>query len=199
MTRRFGEIVDCEHCGKRTTKENAFSRWYRSHRGAGRILSSAEGNNVCDLDYIIHRSSIRDARGIKDKTVQYLMILEVKTHNSEVTESQRDTLWILDQLLITQERPSKCRNNGRFTGVHNVRNVYSTFNGKRIQIICYGVHRLKMSGTCPASSARMYWDNKLIDIRTLETVLSFELNPYTLMPMQHRQHKAKINGYRELF
>lgn len=199
MTRRFGEIVDCEHCGKRTTKENAFSRWYRSHRGAGRILSSAEGNNVCDLDFVIHRSSIRDSRGIKDKSVQYLMVVEVKTYDSEVTDSQRDTLWMIDQLLITQERPSKSRNNGRFAGMHRVRKVYSTFNGKYYQIICYGVHRLKMSGACPVSSAKMFWDNKPIEVRTLEMVLSFDLNPYTLKPMQHRQHKAKINGYRELF
>jgi hypothetical protein len=73
-----------------TTAETSFGRWIRSNR----TLSSANGYCVYDIDYIVHKFRTDEYK----RDWQLLMMVEAKTRNSNVSDAQRDSLYILSQL-----------------------------------------------------------------------------------------------------
>lgn len=94
MTRQFNQRFACSNCGCEMTAETSFGRWIRENKN----LDSAE-NGICiyDIDYIVHKFKTHYG-----KTFQLMMLVEVKTRNSSMTDAQRDTLYMLSQL--TQNR-----------------------------------------------------------------------------------------------
>jgi hypothetical protein len=166
--------------------ESGFSRWLRSQPE----LDSAEGTVALDLDFIIHRYCIRTGAN-RDRSVQYLMFVEVKSNGADLTPSQRDTLVKVNEIIRTKTYRTSKRKQGRFTGIEEVTTVWFRENGRRVQLICYGVHKLIMSAFDPVTSGWMTWDNKPIDHASLLGVLKFDLNPDTLKPMEHRSRKKR--------
>jgi hypothetical protein len=184
MTRQWRETVPCPKCGMRVSTESAFDRWVRNHE---RLDSVRDGVVITDGDKHVHRCHIR-VKGESIRDVQYLMDIEVKAFGRDMTDSQRDTLHIHNQLLRTNGWKKQL---GRFLTGHeqNVRNVFSSYSGKHVQVIHYGVHKLRMTGADPVTSDRITWDDKQIDVDQLVGLLRFDVNPDSLRPMEHRRHK----------
>jgi hypothetical protein len=129
-----------------------------------------------------------------DRNVQYLMLVEIKTHGRVIESAQRDLLLLVNQLLRTVPWKEQ-RAVGRFLVGHqqNVRRVYAFIAGRTVQVHCYGVHKLRLSGSTPPDSEWITWDDKPIDADQLAKVLRFDLSPDTLRPLEHREHKRIID------
>jgi hypothetical protein len=83
------------------------------------------------------------------------------------------------------------RDRGKLKPGHDpdARIIYSVMNGCKIQLICYGVHKLRLSGSAPDASQWITWDDKPINEQTLTLLLRFDIHPDSLRPMEHRRHK----------
>jgi hypothetical protein len=115
------------------------------------------------------------------------MFVEAKSHGAILTASQRDTLYLFDQILrnrkITPTKSKIPQQSGSMPG-----RVYSLRNNKWIDLRAYGGHWLQMSGDDPENSHWMKWDKKPIDYQRLIQVLRFDLDPDTLRPVEWRRH-----------
>jgi hypothetical protein len=122
------------------------------------------------------------------------MLVEIKTNGRDLDDSQRDLLHIVNQLLRTTPWKDQ-RESGRFPVGHrqNVRNVYSSIARRRIQLLCYGVHKWRLSGSAPEDSEWMTWDDKPIETDQLVKLFRFDLSPDTLRAMEHRVHKRVVS------
>lgn len=108
------------------------------------------------------------------------MLLEVKTHEAEVRFAQRDTLFLVNQVL-------------RKSSVVNGRRRYvkcsSPTVGETRYVRLFGVHVLRLSGEDPASSDQIVWDNTIISESMLVELLRFDRDPDTpLRPLDTRLH-----------
>jgi hypothetical protein len=112
------------------------------------------------------------------------MLVEIKTLGCELTDNQRDTLHIANQLM--RNRKQKNLNFQAGTGVGVIGR--SLITGKNIILRAYGMHVLRFSQLGPDESEWMKWDNKDIDKPTLTAILRFDLDPDTLNPIDLRQH-----------
>jgi len=186
MTPPWREYIPCPACGAQVSTEQPFDAWVRLH---DQLDSVKDGINITDGDKIVHRYMVRTG-GVRDKTVQYLMSLEVKAFEADMKLNQKDTLHIWNQLIRTVHWKTQ-RDKGRFTADHqqNVAVVYSVLNGQKIQINSYGVHVLRLSHGSPDDSEWMTWDGKRIHAGELVRLLRFELHPDSLREMENRHHK----------
>lgn len=181
MTRVCNQTFHCSKCGAVQTAETAVSRWVRNNPR----LKSEDGNSFTDQDIWDHKFKIDH-----DRSVQCLMLTEVKIHGAEPSESQNDTFSIINQLLRNrQDTPTKkSRRQLPGSGV----TVFSPLNNRWVKIRSFGVHLLTFSGTGPLDSTQILWDKKSIDIPTLEDLLRFERDPDSLQPMDLRPHHVKV-------
>lgn len=147
----------------------------------------------------------RDTRWGTKRDVQYLMLVEVKVHGRDMDAPQRDLLAIVNDLLRTNAWKEQ-RVNGQFISGHaqNARSVYSYIAGKRVRVYCYGVHKLRMSGATPELSQWMTWSDgggieRYITQDDLVRLLRFDTNPDSLRPLEHREHKTRIEPPAALF
>jgi hypothetical protein len=187
VTAQWRGDVRCPNCGIVVQTEPPFDSWVRENP----MLDSVQDAIVIqDGDKWVHRYAVR-TKGRLERDVQYLMSLEVKTFDADMNAAQRDTLHIVNQAIRTILQWREKRDAGRFIPGHppNVQLVTSFLNGRVIQLECYGVHKLRMSGAGPLDSAHMTWDNKPITTDQLTLLLRFDLNPDTLLPLEHRRHK----------
>lgn len=190
MTKKFGQSVDCPKCGTRHFAECGFSQWVRKQKP---LDSEWEGTVLSDTDFIVHKYCFRDSKsGMRDRLVQYMMLVEVKSHGAVWSKSQRDTLLSFDRVLRSVRRPNK-RSHGQFQDNENVRVEfrYSEIAKAEVQIISYGVHLLAFDSHSPSTSRTIRWDQTLISEKDLVRVLAFELNPDTLHPLELRRHKKR--------
>lgn len=197
MTTAWREVVPCPKCGNLVSTEPPIKAWIRTHKDLDSV-----GQCLCigDCDLWVQRYGTRQTRtrGV-DRDVQYLMLIEIKTHGKDLETPQRDLLHTVNQLLRTKPWKER-RDNGRFVPGHsqNQRSVYSVMAGKVVQVLCYGVHKWILSGTVVSDSEWMTWDDKPIDDDQLIQLLRFDLSPDTLRPMEHRVHK-RVNDLPLLF
>lgn len=188
MTTAWREVVKCPKCGNLVSTEPPIKAWIRMHQ-------DLDSRNAClcigDCDLWVQRYGTRRTRfsGV-DRDVQYLMLVEIKTHGKDLEKPQRDLLHTVNQLLRTKWWTEK-RDNGRFVPGHsqNQREVYSVMADKVVQVLCFGVHKWILSGSVLSDSEWMTWDDKLIDGDQLLKLLRFDLSPDSLKPMEHREHK----------
>lgn len=186
MTASWREHIRCENCGEPVSTEYPFDRWVRTNP---HLDSVQDGIVITDGDKWVHRYALR-RKGELDRRVQYLMSVEVKSHEKDLSPSQRDTLLMINALLRTTPWREQ-RDNGRFVSGHpqNVRIVHSWLNGSKVMLLCYGIHKLRLSHSTPDDSDWMTWDDKKIDRGILISLLRFDTHPDSLRPMEHRRHK----------
>lgn len=171
MTRTFNEKVRCQNCGHEHTAESDFERWMR---GCQELDSRSEGIVRFDLDVLLHKyKNVQDNKG--DRTIQCMMFVEVKTHLAEPSDSQRDTLSLLNSVM--RNRVRNIHSNPRKQMGGQPRKVYSQQRKAEVALFLFGGHLLRLSGTTPMNSEIIIWDNTQIDVQQLIELLKFERDP----------------------
>lgn len=194
-TLQYRQSIDCHNCGATNNIEDGWKKWIRNNQN---LDSLVHGISIMDTDMWVHKFGKRQGKfGGWDRDVQYLMKIEVKTHGADVTAAQQDTINAVDALLRT--KPMKeFRDSGQLVPGHkdNVRRVVSLFSKKKVRIICHGLHVLRMSGSTPGTSGTdqngwITWDGRKITAAQLEMLFRYELDPDSLRPLEHREHKKQ--------
>jgi hypothetical protein len=179
-----------------------FHAWVRGHPDLDSIRQCL---CIGDSDLWVQRYGRRITRLGTNRDAQYLMLVEVKVHGRDMDAPQRDLLAIVNDLLRTNAWKEQ-RANGRFVSGHaqNERSVHSYIAGKRVRVYCYGVHKLRLSGPSPELSEWMTWSDgggteRYVSQRDLVSILRFDTNPDSLRPMEHREHKRRVQPEPALF
>lgn len=130
-----------------------------------------------DVDWVLHRYRLdEDKVGTRD--LNFMMLLETKTHGARLNSSQQETLWFQHQLL-------KRSGQLRLIGARAKRAVWS-----------FGVSVLVMDGESPACGG-MVWarfrsdgslSEKCVSEQQLIQLFRFDLHPDSLKPMIARRH-----------
>lgn len=174
--------------------------WIRGHN---ELDSRRDCIYISDSDLWVQRYGHRRTRlpGY-DRRVQYLMLVEIKTHSRDMDDGQRDLFAIVNELLRTKAWKDQ-RLAGAFVAGHmqNARKVWSWIADEWVQIHCFGVHKLRLSGSTPDDSDSVTWDRneQQITREQLVGLLRFDLSPDTLRPMEHREHKRRLDAPPTLF
>jgi len=165
-------------------------------RGRNDLDSRRDCIYICDSDLWVQRYGHRRTRlpGI-DRRVQYVMLVEIKSHGREMDAGQRDLLAMVNDLLRTKGWKDQ-RIGGAFVAGHaqNARKVWSYIADEWVQIHCFGVHKLRLSGATPDDSDLLTWDRRQITVEQLVGLLRFDLSPDTLRPMEDRVHKRQSSA-----
>lgn len=191
MTTEWRETVPCPRCGLEVSTESPVKAWIRSHED---LDSRRKCLCVGDSDLWIQRYGTRRHQSGVDRNVMYLMLVEIKSHGRGLETWQRDLLHVVNQLLRTN-RWKERRDGGQFQPGHpqNARVIYSIIAGQKVQLQCYGVHILRLSGATPDVSDWIKWDDKPISREQLLLLLRYDLHPDSLRPMEHRSHKRTVS------
>lgn len=153
---------------RRDGNATPLERWIR---GNPKLDSYSEGLSVTDSDWWIHQYKTHTDK-IGTRVIQNLMLVELKICGSDLTFAQKDTLRVIDVALKQK---------------HDIKLPMVNGVGSRI-VRMWGVHILRLEGHCPISSKWILWNGKLIDIPTLEDILTFKRNPGTLSFRSERRH-----------
>jgi hypothetical protein len=138
-----------------------------------RLDAKTYGVANMDPDWIWHKwKTHRDKIG--DRTIVHIMLIEEKRCSTDLTLPQRDTMYIIDQIL-------------RHTKTKRLRNVH----GELINCRVWGYFKLKYNSDYLETATEIWWNKKKIDLAILEKILLFELNPRTLDPRSDRRHHAE--------
>lgn len=182
----------CPNCRTLHTAESGFGRWIRNNTE----LESSAGFCVVDQDYWIHAYKVHENREF-----QCLMCVEIKTHGGTMTQAQRDTLHVVNQLLRNrQQTPTK---KDALAGGSAIRTVHSAMLNRKISLRSFGAYVLTFSGLGPEDSKWMTWGGgdgrsrrKPITQEQLTQLLRFDLDPDTLRPLDlsnhHQTHYQKL-------
>jgi hypothetical protein len=181
MTRPHNQRYHCPNCKTEATFETLFGRWIRNHPD----LDSGKGYSVIDCDYWVHRF-----KTYEDREFQCIMLVEVKTHESNLSKAQRDTLFIVNQIMRNRRQtPTKDK---KYEAGDSILKAYSVMLGRKVNVKVFGVHKLVFSGLGPDDSKWISWDDQMIDEPTLARILRFDLDPDTLNPLDLRSHHKKM-------
>jgi len=148
----------CPHCGE--------PHWFRYWIGR-QCDKSVDGLSVSDLDLLVHRfRMVTDARG--ERTVEHIMVVELKTEDESLGKAQRDTLSLFNAALN-----SVLPVDGAPIGVE-ARPGFIVPGEKKV--IWHGVHLLRVPAQ-PSEPGPFFWDNQPLAAETLAAVLSFRHDP----------------------
>ena len=191
MTRSFNSKILCPKCGHIHTEETSLERWIRNNP---KLDSQSAGVVRFDIDILLHRYlMLKDKRGYRD--IQCMMFIEAKTLGAKLSDSQHDTLLLLNQVLRNRRPNMHSRKRGFHLKNHKpLKNAYSYLLGRDITLRLFGGHFLQLEGLCPDSSKWMKWDGRAIDKDTLEKLLLFELNPDNLESFDWRRRYSDFNS-----
>jgi hypothetical protein len=192
MTRQFNQRFACSNCGCEMTAETSFGRWIRDNK---RLDSVEHGICVYDIDYVVHKYKTMHGR-----SKQLMMLVEVKTRNSKMSDEQRDTMYMLSQ--ITQNRKvnqAVLNNRDRWStnDMHLLSKgetlVHSAYLNRNVTVVSFGVFHLQFSALGPQDSDFMAWNGKAIDANTLESLLRFDIDPVGFRPIEElfRKHHMR--------
>jgi len=173
MTRRFNSRIRCECCGAMTSEESPMERWIRKHK----TLDSRNGIVRFDIDILLHRfKSVHDAKGRRD--IEFMMFIEVKTFSASLTDTQQDTLGLLNQLL--RNRRPNMHSEPRRQVPGQPAKAYSRMKKRDVPLRLLGGHLLQLSGSDPQNSETILWDYKPINVETLVELMLFDRDPDNL-------------------
>jgi hypothetical protein len=155
-------------------------------RNSSDLDSRTAGIVRFDVDVLLHKyKTLIDNASSRD--VQFMMFVEVKTMMAEPSESQIDTLSLLNNVL--RNRQVNMHRSPRKQMGGQLRKVYSHAKKKEVKLFLFGGHLLQISGTDPENSIRMLWDRKPITQGDLLKILRFEVdpdNPQSLLDIRRR-------------
>jgi hypothetical protein len=181
VTAPFRRTTNCPNCNYDIPLEDTFSQWVRNHQQ----LRSGDGFAFMDKDLICHRFKTDH-----DRSIQYLMFVEVKTRGAKLLDSQRDTMWIVKQLLSNRRiTPTKDKNPLQVNGVPT--KVKSYMAKTDVLIRAFGYHTLRLSGSTPDDSDAIIWDTTPITREQVVGLLRFDLNPDNFNTMDNRSHHKR--------
>jgi len=183
MTKPFNARFHCPNCNTWQSQESLFSRWIRDNPD----LESRDGYSVSDQDYWIHKYKT-DNRG---RNLQLMMMVEIKTLGGQLSEAQRDTLHLANQVMRNR-RQTPTKELKHQAGSAPLM-AHSYLAGRTVQVRLFGIHVLRFSGLGPDDSAWMMWDRTQIDEDELTKILRFDLDPDTLRPLELRVHHPDPN------
>lgn len=196
-TRQFNTQYHCSNCGCMTSAETSFGRWIRGNES----LDSSSGIVVYDIDYIVHRYKSKHGR-----LKQLMMFVEVKTRNSDMTDEQRDSLYMASQ--VTQNRTSNKeldnnRDRWNANDLHGfskgVTKVYSLYAKRVVDLLHFGFFKLQFSGLGPDDSDFIAWNDKPIDVGMLTSILAFDVDPVRFEDIGELLRKHHPEKERPLF
>lgn len=191
-TRQFNTQYHCSNCGCMTSAETSFGRWIRENKH----LDSANGIVVYDIDYIVHRY-----KSYYGRYKQLMMFVEVKTRNSDMTDEQRDSLYMASQ--VTQNRTinsalmdnrDKWNANDFHAYSKGETKVYSLYAKRIVTLLHFGFFKLRFSGLGPIDSEFIAWNDKPIDAEMLTKILSFDVDPVrfeSISELYRDHHKTR--------
>lgn len=180
MTRPFQRTAKCPNCHYDIPLEDEISHWSRHHPE----LNSEDGFTYMDKDLICHRFKTTHGREF-----QCLMFVEFKSRGGALKKSQKDTMWIVDQMFRT-DTTTPTKKAGLHCGLVPSR-VWSEASKMWVAVKAFGFHLCVLSGRTPDDSDRILWDGKEITLADLIKLLRFDLDPRTLRPMDWRIHHRK--------
>ena len=186
MTRQHNQQIHCVSCGAITTTETAFGRWIRNNTELDSIKDAIV---VQDQDYWIHKYTDNGT-----KSFQLLCGVEIKTMGGKMSNSQKDVVHIINQLMRNRKQtPTKDVKWQAGSGINVVKSLMSKCE---VRLKSYGMHVLTFSGLGPDDSDLILWDKNRIDVETLTKILRFDLDPDTLKPIDlkphHMTHASKV-------
>lgn len=181
MTKPFNSQFHCSNCNTWQTQESLFGRWIRNNP----YLDSGSGYAVTDQDYWIHRY-----KTFRGREFQLLIGVEVKTMGAALSDSQKDTIHIINQVMRNRRKtPTK---NLLWQSGNAPLTVYSFIAKRKIDLRCLGMHVLTFSGLGPQDSEWIKWDSSFIDEKTLTGILAGDLDPDNpSREIDLRSHHAK--------
>lgn len=173
MTRSMNARLECPTCGCQMSAESHFERWMRSNK----LLDSRDGIVRFDLDVLIHRYLV-PVDGFGKRDMQAMMFIEVKTNGANMTESQRDTLYTLNQVLRNR-KPNINGDRDKYNAKDHVplASCYSAIKKSKVSLRLFGGHLLRFDGNGPDDSATIVWNKMPINENQLCRLLRFELDP----------------------
>ena len=175
MTIPYNQQVYCPNCHTWMTHETSFGRWIRNNERLDSVLGFA----VTDQDYLIHQFKRHG-----DREIQCMMQIEIKQFGKTVSDSQRETLHIQNQLL--RNRVNK---NLNWQSDYRPQKVWSIMQKRKILLRHFGVHILTFSNLGPDDSSKITWDIKhVITLDLLTSILRFDLDPDSLRNIDIRSH-----------
>uniref|UniRef100_A0A6M3LKQ2 Uncharacterized protein n=1 Tax=viral metagenome TaxID=1070528 RepID=A0A6M3LKQ2_9ZZZZ len=182
MTRVFGQTVTCPKCHHIHTAETQFSRDVRNEQS----LDSNFGYGVADIDCDSQRIIIHKFKCGGSREIQAMMDIEVKTRGADLSESERDTLHMRNQVIRNRRQtPTKEK---RFESGRAPLKVFSLKNKKNVFLRHFGVHVLRFSHTSWTDSEWIEWDKQRIGSTALLSLLRFEIDADTMQRMDGRPH-----------
>ena len=181
MTRSFRATMVCQACGEEFSAEHPVLQWIRNNP---RLDSKKYGLSITDIDLTIHQYKTHwDVVG--ERNVENIMDVEIKTYNKKIQYAQRDTLILRHQVFSRNNRNTFNINEGQ--GCYSQYNKIRDIDGKIISVRYFGCHLLTLSNNEIENSC-LFWDHKAIDIPTLEQLIRFECDPFTLRKRSERRH-----------
>lgn len=168
---------------RRDGQNTGFQAWIRNNPN---LDSSRAGLVFTDSDLWCHKYFAHvDRNGTRD--VQCLMLIEVKEFGADISETQQDTLHIINQVLRNRRQINE------YWSECSIRKAHSLRNKRAVDIWSFGVHVLRVPGDGTFMQwHRMTWDKHQIGHEQLERILRFELDPDTLEEISFRRHH--LNG-----
>jgi hypothetical protein len=130
---------------------------------------------VIDRDWWIHQYAAHTDR-VGARAVDSIFVLEEKSFCADLSYAQRDTLFLVDQMLRATD----------FVKIRSYRRLRGPFGEKRI-VRCFGVCRLRMIADRPDNSEWMAWNGINIDEMALIEILRFERDPQC--PNKHLEYR----------
>lgn len=179
MTRQYNAQYHCNNCKTWQTQETMFGRWIRNNKA----LESSKGYCVTDQDYWIHRFKTFGKRNF-----QLIMGIEIKTMGGMLSDAQKDTVYLLDQML--RNRRQTPTNSIRKQAGSGLAKIYSIIAKRPVVVKAFGMHVLTFSGLGPDDSEVIRWDKTEIDEGLLTEILRFDLDPDTLLKIDLRSHHS---------
>jgi hypothetical protein len=170
MTAPFRQTIPCQKCGAAVRLENPFSSWIRANP---RLDSITCALTVNDIDLLLHKY-MTWSDGHRSRIVQAIMFVEVKTFGATMSPTQRDSLYILNQVL--RNRRKSLHKNSIPEQISALDWVHSTIRKSRVRIKLLGGHCLQMQHET-TEHGWILWDKKEVTYEQVEGLLSFDLDP----------------------
>ncbi len=148
-------------------EQTPFSEWVRNNP---RLDSRKFGVANQDIDWIWHQW-LASCDTIGDRTINHILLIEEKSHGADLSPSERDVMFLIDQVL-------------RKTTTQRL----TTLRGDRVNVRIWGYFKLRYSGETILSSNTVWWNKRIITVDQLEEILRFEVDPRTMQPRSDRRH-----------